>query len=136
MPPHHTTAAIRGSPPPTGAALQPPQPLVGPPPRPINDADLAPPTAPVPAPPPIVSPTAGRATGSDQYEQLQDELARRGVLFQSLEGPDDHGVWSFTCGVPKHGDPNSIHRVEVSAVGDRGLPAMRAAVEQIDREAP
>ncbi len=75
-------------------------------------------------------------TGSDQYEQLQDELARRGVLFQSLEGPDDHGVWSFTCGVPKHGDPNSIHRVEVSAVGDRGLPAMRAAVEQIDREVP
>ncbi len=120
---------------PAGATLQQPQPLVGPPPRPVTDADPAPPP---PALPMLTQPGSPPAppTGPDQYAQLQDELTRRGVLFQSLEGPDDHGVWSFTCGVPKHGDPGAVHRVEASAVGERGLPAIRAAIDQIDHDAP
>ena len=129
-----TSAPHDGDPwqPPTpssGVTLQQPQPLVGPPPRPI-DAVAAPTVAgpiAVPADPPA---------GADAFGQLQQELTQRGVLFQSLEGPDDHGVWSFTCGVPKRGDPDSDHRIEVSAVGDHGLAAIRAAIDKIDRDAP
>ncbi len=116
---------------PAGATLQQPQPLVGPPPRPIAEADPAAPTVGGPVAVPAAPPTS-----PDQYAALQDELTRRGVLYQSLEGPDDHGVWSFTCGVPKHGDPSAVHRVEASAVGERGLPAIRAAIDQIDHDAP
>jgi hypothetical protein len=121
---------------PASATLQQPQPLVGPPPRPVEDADPPPPTVPVSAPTQPAVPTVGASTGTDQYEQLEEELTRRGVLFQSLEGPDDHGVWSFTCGVPKHGDPSTVHCVEASAVGERGLAALRVAIDRIDRDGP
>ncbi|HVS40480.1 MAG TPA: hypothetical protein VMS17_33290 [Gemmataceae bacterium] len=124
---------------PAGAQLQAPQPLVGPPPRPVGD--LAPSTgAPVVAPsspsPPAPPPASSGPRDADQYSQLLGELDRRGVLFQSLQGPDDQGVWSFSCGVPRRNDPQSILRVEASAVGDHGLAAIRAALSRIDQEAP
>ncbi len=85
-----------------GATLQPPQPLVGPPPLPVNG--VAPPTVggPIAVPagaPPLPVVPAGRVD-SDSFGQLEDELNRRGVLWQKLEGPDDQGVWSFSCARP------------------------------------
>jgi hypothetical protein len=112
---------------PTGAKLKQPETITDPSVRP--SAVLAPPTAGAPA-------TPAQAAGPDQFAQLQDQLTQRGVLFQSLDGPDDHGVWRFSCGVPSRSDPSSIHRIEVSAPGDRGLAAMRAAIQQIDRDVP
>ena len=124
--PHDADPWHSSTPPaPAGASLQQPQPLTGPPPQPV----VAPPVAGNPTP----APTAP-AAAPDPYGQLQDELARRGVLFQSLEGPDDQGVWRFSCGVPKPGDPAAVHRIEVSAAGDHGLAAVRAAIEQIDKD--
>jgi hypothetical protein len=130
----HDGDAWRPSTSPAGVVLQQPQPLVGPPPRPI--AEIAGPTGPPSTQTQPVYLSAVAADNSDQYARLQSELTQRGVLFESLEGPDDQGVWSFTCGVPKHGDPDAVHRVEASAAGDHGLAAIRAAIDKIDKDAP
>ena len=104
---------------------------------PVNGA--APPVVGAPiavpdGPPPPVVPAANRQP--DSYGQLQDELNRRGVLWQKLEGPDDKNVWTFSCGVPKRNDPGQTHYVEASTVGDSGLAAVRAAIDKIDHDAP
>jgi hypothetical protein len=54
------------------------------------------------------------------------------VLFQSLEGPDEKDVWRFSCGVPSRDQAGAVHRIELSAAGDRGLNAVRAVIDQID----
>ena len=82
----------------------------------------------------IAPPAPGAAPAvPSQYEALQDLLARRGVLFQSLEGPDEHGVWRFSCGVPTRDQQGGVHRIEVSVPGDHGLASVRAALDQIDQ---
>ena len=86
----------------------------------------------------IAPPTTGAAgfppppAARDTYADLQDKLAQRKVLFQSLEGPDEQGAWRFSCGVPSREQAGAVHRIELSAAGDHGLTAMRAGIDQID----
>ena len=69
----------------------------------------------------------------DSYADLQDKLGQRKVAFQSLEGPGEQGVWRFSCGVPSREQNGAVHRIEVTAVGDNGLNAIRTGIDQIDR---
>ena len=66
------------------------------------------------------------------YADLQDKLAQRKVAFQSLEGPDEHGAWRFSCGVPSREQAGAIHRIEPTAVGANGLNAIHTVLDQID----
>jgi hypothetical protein len=97
-----------------GATLQQPEPIIDPTVRPT--AGVGPP------PPP-----------GDSYRQLQDELARRGVVFQELQMGDD-GQWRFRCGVPRRQDPLTTRVYEYRAPGDQGLACVRAVLAQIDRD--
>src|SRR2546430_815817 len=78
----------RAAAPPVGATLKQPETISDPAVRP--SAVIAPPTLDNPNP-------AAPAAAQDQYEQLQSQLAQRGVAFQSLEGPDEQGAWHFRC---------------------------------------
>jgi hypothetical protein len=99
-------------------------------PEPADDSPSR--LSPVPVPTPSFTLTAG--AGGDTYEQLQDLLAARGVTWQRLETWGESGDWKFSCSIPNRQNP-SIHRhYEARAPGGRGLPAMRAVLEQIDRE--
>ena len=111
--PHDAGEGWHGTATPAGATLKQPQLVADATVRPI--AVIAPPAAP------------------NQYEALQDLLTKHGVLFQSLEGPDEHGVWRFSCGVPSRDLQGGVHRIELSAPGDHGLAAVRAAIDQIDQ---
>ena len=112
-----------------GAVLKGPEPITDNMVKPI--AVIAPPT-PFGPPPPAVSGPAPAPAASD-YGQLEDMLAQRGVLFQSLEGPDEHGAWRFRCGVPSRDTPGATHNFELAVPGDRGLAAMKAVLDQIDQ---
>jgi hypothetical protein len=76
--------------------------------------------------------TTAPPAAHDSYADLQDKLAQRKVMFQSLEGPDAQGAWRFSCGVPSREQAGAVHRIELSAAGDNGLTAMRAGIDQID----
>ena len=76
--------------------------------------------------------TVAPAPARDAYADLQDKLSQRKVLFQALEGPDEKDVWRFSCGVPSRDQAGAVHRIELSAPGDRGLNAIRAVIDQID----
>jgi hypothetical protein len=110
-----------------GARLKGPETLSDSAPRPF--AVIAPPTPGGGGAAGFSSPSASR----DSYADLQDKLAQRKVLFQALEGPDEQGAWRFSCGVPSREQAGAIHRIELSAAGDRGLTAMREGIDQIDR---
>ena len=107
-------------------------------PEPISDGLVKPiaviaPPMPGGPPLPAVSGPPSAPAAVDAYGQVQDMLAQRQVAFQSLEGPDDHGAWRFSCGVPSRDQAGAVHRIEVTVPGDRGLAAMRAAIDQIDQ---
>lgn len=126
--PHDAGDAWHGTATSAGATLKQPLLVTDPAVRPIAVI------APSPSgnfPPPVAPPVAPAA--SSQYEALQDQLMRRGVQFQSLEGPDEHGMWRFSCGVPSKDPQGGVHRIELTALGDRGLAAVRAAIDQIDQ---
>ena len=112
-----------------GAVLKGPEPITDNMVKPI--AVIAPPT-PVGPPFPAVSGPASPPAAVD-YGQLEDMLTQRGALFQSLEGPDEHGAWRFSCGVPSREQAGAVHRIELTAPGDRGLAAMKAVIDQIDQ---
>jgi hypothetical protein len=109
-----------------GATLKGPEAISNAPTKPI--AMIAPPTVGGAGTPGITQPTATR----DSYADLQDKLSQRKVVFQSLEGPDEKDVWRFSCGVPSRDQAGAVHRIELSAAGDRGLNAVRAVIDQID----
>jgi len=118
----------------TGAILKGPEPITDGTVKPI--AVIAPPlSGPAPPPPPVqgFAPAPPAPAVSDTYGQLQDMLAKRGVLYQQLTGPDEHGLWRFRCAVPqKDGQPGD-HAFEANVAGGGGLAAMRTAVGQIDQ---
>ena len=70
---------------------------------------------------------------SDTYGQLQDQLAKRGVLYQQLTGPDEHGLWRFRCAVPLASGQTGERAFESAVAGNGGLAAMHAAIDQIDQ---
>ncbi len=131
---HGTTAS-------TGPLLRGPEPITDGAVKPI--AVIAPPLAgpapplPSPAPPPPAVQGFSLAPAppavSDTYGQLQDQLAKRGVLYQQLTGPDEHGLWRFRCAVPLANGQPGDHAIETNVAGNGGLAAMHAAIDQIDQ---
>jgi hypothetical protein len=78
----------------------------------------------------------GAAGGIDTYLQLQEMLRARGVSWQWLETVGTAGEWRFRCAIPNPQNRNLRRTYEARAVGDGGLAAIRAVIEQIDREHP
>jgi hypothetical protein len=114
------------APPSSGATLKGPEMISDSPTKPI--AAIAPPTTGGVGTSGFTAPPAPR----DSYADLQNKLAQRKVMFQSLEGPDAQGGWRFSCGVPSREQAGAVHRIELSAAGENGLAAMRAGIDQID----
>jgi hypothetical protein len=124
--PHEGADPWQSAPAAGGATLKGPETISDAPARPI--AMIAPPTLGGAGTPGTAPPTAAR----DSYADLQDKLSQRKVVFQSLEGPDEKDIWRFSCGVPSRDQAGAVHRIELSAAGDRGLNAIRAVIDQID----
>ena len=99
-------------------------------PRPLGQAPgvIVPMSGTVPATSSMVS------AGGYTFEQLQREFEKRGVTEQHLDTTSKPGEWSFHCAVPTPNDPYTRRNYDTKMVGDRGLAAMRAVLEQIDRE--
>jgi hypothetical protein len=70
------------------------------------------------------------AMGSDSFKQVQDQLAARGVTWQSLVG--DTNGWKFRCSLPNRDNPAINRAYEASAANY--LDAIRAVLEKIDQE--
>lgn len=107
----------------TGAVLQRPEPIPRQPPPPGSPGGYAP-----------AAPTAGLVNGVrvQTIEQAQAQLTARGVTWQRLEAMPEPGKWKFTCSVPNPRN-RTINRVYEAQAAD-GLEAMRAVLEQLDRE--
>jgi hypothetical protein len=67
------------------------------------------------------------------FEQLQAMLAARNVTWQRLEVSGEGGEWKFSCAIPNRQNPSMRRNYEARAVGPYGLPAIRAAILEIDR---
>jgi len=96
--------------------------------------------APQPKTPPAGDPgivqagaTVPAPAGEDTYEQLQEKLKARGVVWQRLKNDNDRlDAWTFDCAIPDR-DNRDIRRVYLGE-GAGPQAAMRAALEQIDRD--
>lgn len=71
--------------------------------------------------------------GRDDYQSLQKELVRKGVIFQRLEMTNAND-WRFTCTVADQQNPslrrNFDHR------GKTDVEVMRAVLDEIDAPPP
>jgi hypothetical protein len=76
--------------------------------------------------------TPGAAAGS--YEQLQEMLRARGVVWQQLKTTGNKDEWHFHCAVPQAGLDNIERTYEARAVGPLGLAAIRAVIAEIDQD--
>jgi len=67
------------------------------------------------------------------YEQLQQQLLQRGVVWQRLQchGGDD---WHFICAIPRPDQPELRTNYEAFAHGPLGLAAIRAVIRKIDQQ--
>jgi hypothetical protein len=81
----------------------------------------------------VPGPSATGARG-DGWQQVQDQLATRGVTYQHLETSGDDGRWKFSCAIPDRRNPATRHVYEAVAAGESGLAAIRAVLAQIDQE--
>jgi hypothetical protein len=81
-----------------------------------------------------VAPPAAMAAPEDSYEGLQQKLQARGVSWQQLKTGVARDEWLFVCAVP-HPEQNNMERhYEARAVGPGGLAAIRAAIQEIDKD--
>jgi hypothetical protein len=72
---------------------------------------------------------------SSSYEQLQQMLRERGVVWQQLKTvPGGRGEWLFTCAIPDPTAPGLQLHIEGQAADEQGLAAIRAALKEIDRK--
>jgi hypothetical protein len=85
-----------------------------------------------PTVPPAGKVTLTAATRNLSVEQILAQLTTRGVQFYRLE-TGDNGAYTFHCSIPDRQNPNIQHRYE--ARGHEPVAAMRAVLEQIEREA-
>lgn len=112
-------------------------------PRP-TDARLAPadplpagtsltPTAGTSAPTTAMSSGGPADGGGDSYEKLQRQLLARGVVWQQLKNVE-RDEWHFICAIPDPQQPNVRRNYEARAAGPLGLAAIRAVIDEIDRD--
>jgi hypothetical protein len=91
--------------------------------QPVARGDGAPATALIPS---------GGSARMEAFEPLQAQLVARGITWQRLESVD--GEWHFSCSVPSRQNPNLSHTYEARSRDPQGLAAIRAALDQIDKE--
>jgi hypothetical protein len=102
----------------SGALLRPPEPLTQPPPR----HELA----------PLSNPGSPRDNRFTIYEQAQEQMKARGVLWQRLEMVAETGEWKYSCSIPNRQNP-SLRRTYEARASD-SLAAIRAVLEQLDKD--
>jgi hypothetical protein len=67
------------------------------------------------------------------YEQLQELLQTRGVVWQQLKTVmEGRGEWLFVCAIPDPGTPGMQRQYEGRAADEHGLAAIRAVLKDID----
>jgi hypothetical protein len=102
----------------SGALLRPPEPVTEPFPR----RELA----------TVSNPGSPRDTQVFTYEQAQDQIKARGVLWQRLEMVAESGEWRYSCSIPNRQNPR-IRRTYEAKASD-SVTAIRAVLEQLDKE--
>ena len=75
--------------------------------------------------------SAPGAVGESTYEQLQQQLQARGVVWQQLKTSVEKGEWFFACAIPDPNSPGVQRHYEARAVGPFGLAAIRAVLSDI-----
>jgi hypothetical protein len=102
----------------SGALLRPPEPMNETPPRqPLSPVSSAAPT---------------RGSSVTTYEQAQEQIKARGVLWQDLKMVAETGEWKFSCSIPNRQNP-AIRRTYEATAND-SLAAIRAVLEQLDKD--
>jgi hypothetical protein len=76
------------------------------------------------------------APTGDTFEHLMEELRKRGATWWRLEPMVAAGKYRFVCSVRHADNPNSGTRYDATSVNDNGLGAIRAVIDQIDRQRP
>jgi hypothetical protein len=102
----------------SGAQLRPPEPMTEPPPR----QQLS----------PVSSAASPHGSGVTTYEQAQEQIKARGVLWQDLSMVAETGEWKFSCAIPNRQNPAIRRRYEATA--SDSLAAIRAVLEQLDKD--
>ena len=111
--PSSTGQAAGGS----GALLRPPEAITQPAPR----QELA-----------TVSNPGAPRDRAITYEQAQEEMKKRGVLWQRLEMVAESGEWKYSCSIPNRQDPKLRRTYEARAADP--VSAIRAVLEQLDKD--
>jgi hypothetical protein len=87
-----------------------------------------------------MQPTGGAAVppppgASMTFEEAQQYLKRRGVVWQRLETRGDTGQWAFQCSLPLPGQTNINRTYETQAPLPRDpLSAVRAVIDKIEKD--
>jgi hypothetical protein len=86
-------------------------------------------------PPPAAAALPASPGGAMTFEQVQQYLKQRGVVWQRLETWGDQGQWKFQCSLPIPGSTN-MNRTYVT---DTPLPtdpltAVRAVLDKIEKD--
>src|SRR6516164_7812361 len=66
------------------------------------------------------------------YEQAQEQLKTRSLLWQRLEMVADQGKWKFSCSVPN--PQNRMINRTYEATADTDLGAIQAVLDQLDKK--
>ena len=88
--------------------------------------------APVPGQAGTLQPTS-MTVGGDEYRQLQNEFARRRVVYQRLEMTSENN-WRCLVTVPDSANPQARRNFDVRSTSDVG--AMRLALQEMDKQIP
>ena len=101
-------------------------------PEPVNDGSSR--LTPIAAPGSTSGLTLVGGPPRDSHAQILEELRARGASRFNLVAVGDTGEWKFSCSVADKPNADMLQRYESRAFGEDGLAAMRAVLEQIDRE--
>jgi hypothetical protein len=78
------------------------------------------------------APVVGGGSMEATYEQLQAQLAARGVVWQRQELNSETGEWKFSCLVPNRQNPKVRRMYEARA--REYVAALRTVLEQLEKE--
>jgi hypothetical protein len=87
------------------------------------------------APMPAAPVPLARSASSMTFEEAQQYLKQRGVIWQRLETWGDQGQWKFRCSVPLPGTTglNRTYETESPGAADP-LTAMRTVIDKIEKD--
>jgi hypothetical protein len=80
----------------------------------------------------VSNPGAPQDNRALTYEQAQDLMKKRGVLWQRLEMVAESGEWKYSCSIPNRQNPKIRRTYEARA--SEPVAAIRAVLEQLDKD--